>query len=707
MRDQLKVLLVEDSEDDAALVMRALEKAGFNLSAQRVQSGAALAEALVHQWDVVLSDYSMPGFSGMDALALCRSLHGDIPFILVSGTVGEEMAVTIMKAGANDYVMKHNLARLGPALLRELHDASARATLRRTELELIESEKRFHAFMDASPFVASIKDQDGRYLYMNKAWSTTFDLPSELWIGQTDAPVRPNLQVIPGLNNVGEIEGGGDTGTIDEFRRPNAPVSYWKRTRFPFVGATGQQLIGEFSTDVTALKASEDTIRKLVFLDPLTGLPNRRLMQDRLSHALALTERSAQFGALLFLDLDNFKTLNDTHGHDAGDQILKQTSERLGAAIRAHDTVARAGGDEFVIILERLSSLEGVAAGEVYAIARKIIGLINTPYSINGGDYSISVSIGMTLFRDTQSTPEELMKRADIAMYSAKASGRNTQMMFDPAMQTRIAMRIALEADLRRGLKQGQFQLHYQPQVNSAGELFGVEALLRLQHPERGLILPSTFIGLAEETGFICDLGYWTLETACAQLVIWSHDSARTHLTIAVNVSARQFRDINFVERILDIIDHSGANPHRLILELTESLLLDQLERSIGKMVALRQHGIRFSLDDFGTGFSSMSYLKRLPLYEIKIDRTFVQDVIDNANDAVIVLSIIDLAHNFGIEVIAEGVETMAQRDFLLRNGCTRLQGYLFGRPEPMAKLNYGGFTSDAATMLERAAGCS
>lgn len=706
MRQLLKVLLVEDSEDDAALIMRALDKAGFDLSAQRVQDGAALAQALAHPCDVVLSDFSMPGYSGMDALALCRSLHGDIPFILVSGTVGEEMAVAVMKAGANDYVMKHNLARLGPALRRELHDASARASLRRAELNLIDSEKRFHAFMDASPFVASIKDHDGRYLYMNKGWSTAYGVASELWIGRTDESAQPGSGVMSGVCDAEVMADGAITETIDEFHQPDVGMSYWKRTRFPFVGASGQRLLGEFSTDVTALKASEETIHKLVFLDPLTGLPNRRLMQDRLSHALALSERSTQYGALLFLDLDNFKTLNDAHGHDAGDQILKQTAERLGAAMRAHDTVARAGGDEFVIILERLSYVEDVAAGEVYGVACKIIGLINAPYVLNGSEYSISASIGITLFCDTRFSPEELMKRADIAMYRAKASGRNTQMMFDPAMQTRIAMRNALESDLRQGLKQRHFLLYYQPQVDSVGGLLGVEALLRLQHPERGLILPSTFIGLAEETGLICDLGYWTLETACTQLVVWSHDSARTQLTIAVNVSARQFRDINFVQRVLDIINHSGANPHRLILELTESLLLDQLESSIDKMIALRQHGIRFSLDDFGTGFSSLSYLKRLPLYEIKIDRSFVQDVINNANDAVIVLSIIDLAHNFGIDVIAEGVETLAQRDFLLRSGCTRLQGYLFGRPEPVAKLNYGGSTSEAVAIHELCAGC-
>lgn len=483
-----------------------------------MQDRAALAEALAQQWDVVLSDFSMLGFNGMEALALCRSQRSDTPFILVSGTVGEEMAVAVMKAGANDYVMKHNLARLAPALLRELDDARARASLRRTELELIDSEKRFHAFMDASSFVASIKDHDGRYLYMNKGWSTAFGVPGEQWIGRTAGPARHDLRVVPGVSDAEVLDSGIATETINEFQQPNAAVSYWKSTRFPFVGATGQRLLGEFSTDVTALKESEETIRKLAFLDPLTALPNRRLMQDRLLHALALAARSKQHGALLFLDLDNFKTLNDTYGHDAGDQILKQTGERLGAGMRACDTVARAGGDEFVISLERLNCVADVASGEVNAIARKIIGLISAPYLLNGGEHRISASIGMALFCDTRYSLGELMKRADIALYSAKSGGRNTQMMFDPAMQASIAMRNAMEAHVRQGLAQRHFALYYQPQVDSAGGLVGVEALLRLQHPDKGLIMPAAFIGVAEDTGLICELGYWTLETACAQL---------------------------------------------------------------------------------------------------------------------------------------------------------------------------------------------
>ena len=699
MKRPLRVLLVEDSEDDARLVMRALEQGGFALTALQVQDAGALKAALAQPWDVVLSDYSMLGFSGMDALILCRQLQGDVPFILLSGMIGEATAVAVMKAGANDYVMKHNLARLAPALLRELDDAAARAALRRTELQLIESEKRFHAFMDASPFVASIKDHEGRFLYMNKGWNTAFGVDSARWIGQTDGPARQQGHAASGAADLEVLAGAAAVETIDAFHPPDAAVSYWKHTRFPFYGASGQRLLGEFSTDVTALKASEETIRKLAFLDPLTGLPNRRLMQDRLTHALALAARSGQFGALLFLDLDNFKTLNDTYGHDAGDQILQQTGQRLSACMREHDTVSRTGGDEFVLILEQLSCVADTAAGEVDAIGRKIIDLINAPYALNGAEHRISASIGSSLFCDLQAGPDELMKRADIALYTAKAAGRNTHLLFDPAMQARIALRHALEADLRHGLQQQHFALYYQPQVDSAARLTGVEALLRLHHPDKGLIMPDAFIGLAEETGLIHDLGYWTLQTACAQLCTWSGERASAQLTIAVNVSARQFGDHAFVARVLDIVERSGANPNRLILELTESLLLDEVDRTIGKMGALRQRGIRFSLDDFGIGFSSLSYLKRLPLYEIKIDRAFVQDVIKDANDAVIVRAILALAHSFGLSVIAEGVENAAQRDFLQGSGCHRFQGYLFGRPTPVAMLDIHGAQPDCSAI--------
>lgn len=681
MTTAIRVLLVEDCEDDALLVMRALKQGGFDAHATRVHDLQALESALAQRWDVVLSDFSLQGFNGMQALLLCRRVRGDIPFILVSGTVGEEMAVAVMKAGANDYVMKHGLSRLAPALRRELQDADARASLRSTEMQLFESEKRFQAFMDASPFVASIKDADGAYMYMNTKWSTVHGADGARCSGSgtrsgdsMQAPALTDLQVTLGADTIESIE---------ERSQADGSVAYWKNTRFPFFGAAGQRLLGALSSDVTALRQSQETIRTLAFLDPLTGLANRRLMHDRLGHALALAARSGQHGALLFLDLDNFKHLNDSLGHNAGDQILVQVGARLLGCMREHDTVARAGGDEFVIILEQLDRAVDIAAEQADRIGRELIDMFKTPFLLDGASASITVSIGMVMFSSVDHRHDELMKRADIALYKAKSCGRNQHMRFDPAMQARVDLRSELVADLRTGMELEQFVLYYQPQVDSQGRTSGFEALLRLHHPVKGLVMPSDFIALAEETGLIFDLGYWTIASACSQLRAWAAGAATSRLPIAVNVSARQFNDAGFVERVRDIVDHSGADPNLLMLELTESLLLDEVDSTIGKMVALRACGIRFSLDDFGTGFSSLSYLKRLPLSEIKIDRSFVQNLIDDANDAVIVRAIIGLARSFGLSTIAEGVETQAQQNFLRAIGCDRFQGYLFGRAEP------------------------
>lgn len=684
----LRVLLVEDCEDDALLVLRALRRGGFEVHCQRVHERAAMKAALAEPWDVVLSDFSILGFTGMEALLLCRSVQGDVPFILVSGTVGEELAVALMKAGANDYVMKHNLSRLAPALQRELDDVAARASLRRAELALMDSEKRFSAFMDAGPFMASIKNDHGDYLYTNKGWDSALCADAASCTGQLDGVSPAPLLAAPMVSDQDILASARAHEAIQEFHLSSAPVAYRKNIRFPFVGSAGQRLLGELSTDVTALKQSEETIRRLAFLDPLTELPNRRLMQDRLGHALALTARSRQHGALLFLDLDHFKTLNDTHGHDAGDQVLKLVAARLCMGMRSQDTVARTGGDEFVIILEKLSTDAELAAREVDAIGQVILGLISAPYEHHGIAHRMSASIGVILFCGTGHSPDELMKRADIALYSAKAAGRNAQRLFDPAMQARIAVHSAMTEDLRLAMEQHAFVLHYQAQVDDAGRLTGVEALLRMQHPGKALVMPDAFIGLAEETGLIVELGYWTLESACAQLRLWSMVAASAHLTISVNVSARQFSDAVFVTRVLEIVGRSGIDPALLILELTESLLLDEVDCTIDKMGALRRRGVRFSLDDFGIGFSSLSYLKLLPLHEIKIDRSFVKNLIHDANDAVVVSAIIALADGFGLTVIAEGVETPAQLAFLKSRGCHRFQGYLFGRPVPAAMVD-------------------
>jgi len=437
-------------------------------------------------------------------------------------------------------------------------------------------------------------------------------------------------------------------------------------------------------TDITQRKAAEDQIRQLAFFDPLTHLPNRRLLMDRLQRALAVSERSLRSGAVLFIDLDHFKTLNDTLGHEKGDLLLQQVAARLAASVREGDTVARLGGDEFVVMLEALDAGREVAAEEARTVGEKIMTLLNQPYRLNDYDFHSTSSIGVVLFSGQSVSMEDLLKQADLAMYQAKSAGRNSMRFFDPLMQAVVNARAALEADLREGILLGQFVLFYQPQVDGLGQVTGAEALLRWPHPVRGMVSPVEFIPLAEETGQILALGNWVLETACAQLLAWAQQPAVEHLTLAVNVSSRQFREPDFASYLLRLLDATGANPKRLKLELTESMLADNLQDIAAKMTMLRARGISFSLDDFGTGYSSLSYLKRLPLDQLKIDQTFVRDVLVDPNDAAIAKTVVALAQSLGLAVIAEGVETEAQRDFLAQHGCHNYQGYLFSRPVPL-----------------------
>jgi len=434
-------------------------------------------------------------------------------------------------------------------------------------------------------------------------------------------------------------------------------------------------------TDITERKQAEKEIQHLAFYDPLTHLPNRRLLIDRLHQALASSSRSGREGALLFLDLDHFKTLNDSLGHDIGDLLLKQVAERLTQAVREGDTVARLGGDEYIIMLEDLSESMLEAAAQAEAIGVKIITALNQPYNLATHEYHCTSSIGVALFSDHEQSHEELLKHADIAMYQAKKAGRNTLRFFDPKMQQAIHVRVDLERELRKALDQQQFHLYYQVQVDISERPLGAEALIRWLHPERGLISPFQFIPLAEETGLILPIGLWVLETACAQLKKWEQDPITRELVISINVSAKQFFQSDFVAQVESAVQRHGIDPMKLKLELTESMLLNNIEDTIATMHALKNVGMRFSLDDFGTGYSSLQYLKRLPLTQLKIDQSFVRDIETDSSDQEIVRTIIAMAQSLHLDVIAEGVETSEQLGLLLNNGCLHYQGYLFGKP--------------------------
>ncbi len=439
--------------------------------------------------------------------------------------------------------------------------------------------------------------------------------------------------------------------------------------------------------DVTDLRRASAEIESLAFYDPLTGLPNRRLLLDRLGQATMHAMRSNHMGALLFLDLDHFKVLNDTLGHEVGDQLLQQVAQRLREAVRASDTVARLGGDEFVVMLGELSWERSEAAAQARRVGEKILASLGQPYLLAGQTHRGGCSIGATLFGQGNQPAAELLKQADIAMYQVKAQRGNALCFFDPQMQVEINHRARLEADLQAALAEGQFELHYQPQFTLGGQLVGAEALLRWRHPQRGLVSPTEFIAVAEDSGLIVPVGLWVLRTACQQLATWQDDPRCTGLQLSVNVSARQFRQQDFVAQVIAVVQQTGARAHLLKLELTESLVLDDVQDSIAKMHLLRTKGVRFSMDDFGTGHSSLAYLTRLPLHQLKIDQSFVRNLGERHTDDVIVQTIIGMARTLDLEVIAEGVETVEQRDFLARHGCDLYQGYLFGRPMPVDAL--------------------
>ena len=555
-----------------------------------------------------------------------------------------------------------------------------------TERKQAEAELRIAAAAFESQEGMMITDSDSVILKVNRAFTKITGYTAEEAVGQTPHLLSSGQHDTDFYREMWKTinRTGGWQGEVWD-RRKNGEL-YQKWLAISAVRGdddTVTHYVG-MHQDITERKKAEEKIHELAFFDQLTGLPNRTLLLDRLKQAVAASSRSGSHGALLFIDLDDFKTLNDTLGHDVGDILLRQVAQRLTLCVREGDTVARFGGDEFVVVLLGLSTSTEDAASAIESVAEKILTSFNEVHQLGDVAHHNTASIGVTLFKDGGASVDDLMKQADLAMYKSKKAGRNLVSFFDPTLEFAVKDRAALENDLRQALAQNQFVLHYQAQVVDAGRVTGAEVLVRWQHPQRGIVSPADFISLAEETGLILPLGHWVLKTACAQLAAWAARPEMAHLTVAVNVSARQFHHKDFVEQVLAILDDTGANPQRLKLELTESLLVSNINQIIEKMFTLKAKGVGFSLDDFGTGYSSLSYLKRLPLDQLKIDQSFVNDVLSDPNDASIAQTIIALAKSLGLGVIAEGVETAAQRDFLANSGCHAYQGYFFSRPLPL-----------------------
>ena len=556
---------------------------------------------------------------------------------------------------------------------------------RRNEEEIRKQKDLLASIIQHAPIRVFWKDRESRYVGCNSQFAHDAGLvEAEELAGKSDyeMPWHEQAELYRADDQAVMASGMAKLDFEELQTTPDGRTIWLSTSKVPLRGED-KQIIGVLGiyTDITSRKQAEQQIHNLAYFDPLTGLPNRTLLLDRLRQAMTSSHRSGNHGALLFIDLDNFKTLNDTLGHDMGDLLLKQVAQRLRTCVRAEDTVARVGGDEFLVMLTSLGQSELEVASQVEAVGRKILAALDQTYQLEEVLFDSTPSIGATLFKGYQASVDDLLKQADLAMYKSKEAGRNTLHFFNAEMESVVMARAALEKDLRVAIQEHQFLLHYQVQVVGEGRPTGAEVLLRWQHPQRGMVSPADFIPLAEETGLILPLGRWVLRTACAQLAAWSTRPEMSHLTIAVNVSVRQFRQADFVDQVLMVLKDTGANPHRLKLELTESMLVSNVEDIIEKMYALKAKGVGFSLDDFGTGYSSLSYLRRLPLDQLKIDQSFVRDVLSDPNDATIAKTIVALAQSLGLGVIAEGVETPAQRDFLAAAGCHAYQGYFFSRP--------------------------
>jgi len=563
--------------------------------------------------------------------------------------------------------------------------------LKEVEQSLIKSEERLRLVLQGSTDAPWDWDLVSNQLYYSERyWEMVGYQPGELserpevWIGMLHPDDRERA-----TRFVRALLAGEERTYSAEFRLRHRAGHYVPVLSRGFVlrNDAGRAIrMAGTNTDLTQAKQAERHIYELAYFDYLTGLPNRRLLIEQLNKILPRCQRSRQFGALLFIDLDNFKLLNDTLGHDVGDRLLREVAQRLRHTVRESDNLSRLGGDEFVVVLENLGVLEASAIHEAHAIGDKLLHALAQPHQLAARPSVITPSIGIALFGAAPTSVDVLLRQADLAMYRAKAEGRNTVRFFDPSMQAAADRQIELEHDLRDGIRRQRFELHCQPQFGVDGVLVGGEVLLRSRHRGLGLIGPAEFISIAETSGLIVPLGAMVLRETCRILARWAGEPRLAHLKLAVNVSAQQLRQPDFVERVLAILDETGAQPSRLCLELTESVFAGDVEDVIAKMHALRAHAVSFSLDDFGTGYSSLSYLKRFPLAELKIDRSFVKDVPHDANAGAIVDAILGLARTLKLEVVAEGVETLAQRDFLVAHGCAVLQGYLLGRPVPMAQ---------------------
>ncbi len=688
----LRVLIVEDLPHDAELMALRLQEDGLDPQWRRAQTEAEYLAGLEPVPDLILCDWHLPRFSGQRALALLRERCLDIPFVIVSGGIGEEAAVEALRLGANDYVMKDRPARLGEAVRRALEEKRLREAHERDQAQLRLAERIFQSTAEG----IKVTDASGHIVWVNSAFETITGYCAAEVLGRNLRFLNSGRQDAAFYRSLWAtlLETGHWRGEIWNRRKHGEIYPEWLTiSAVPDGQERVAHYVGVFS-DISHIKEAQKQIDFLAYHDALTHLPNRTLFRDRLSHALAHARREARTLALLFIDLDRFKIVNDTLGHPVGDELLLQVSRRMSEVIRADDTLARLGGDEFVLLLE-----EGDSAQRAAFVAHKLLECLDRPMRISGHELIVTASLGISLYPTDGEDADTLIRHADRAMYEAKQRGRNNFQFFTQSLTEGAFERLVMENSLRGAVGRGELILHYQPQIDLiSGCLIGVEALVRWQHPEEGLVPPSRFIPLAEEIGIIGDLGAWVLRAACRQLADWDAQGFRVP-RVGVNLSVKQIDDAGLAELVASALRESGLGENRLELEVTESMLMRGPDSTRAILSTIKAMGVELTVDDFGTGYSNLAYLKLLPLDRLKIDQSFVRDIGRDGNDEAIVRAIIALARSLGLETVAEGVEEAHQAEFLLREGCDIVQGYLYSRPFPAEQLNLNRLRSEIRTV--------
>lgn len=676
----IDILHIEDSPADSMLVARHLQRQGMETNVVRVDSPADLERALGEgRWDAILADYNVPGLVFRETLARVGSRLPDCPLILVSGSVGEETAVELLKDGLWDFVLKDNLTRLCPALERGFRDSAQRRAQRAAEEKLRQAATVFESTQEG----VSITDLDNRIVAVNKAFTEITGYTEAEALGQHADIHRSGRHtsefyqsMTASLTEIGQWRGEVWN------RRKNGEV-YPAWLAISVVrddSGTPTHYVSVFS-DISRIKRSEEQLTHLAHYDPLTNLPNRLLLLSRLDHAVSRAERHGKKAGVLFVDLDRFKNINDSLGHVVGDQLLVGVAERLKQRIRHEDTLGRLGGDEFLVLLEPIGSPD-----EAAMVARDLLAALQRPFDLaEGNEAFAAASIGISVYPDDGTTTTVLIRNAETAMYKAKEVGRSQFCYYTADMNAEAVAQLEVEAALRRAIERDEFVLYYQPKVNlRTGTIIGAEGLIRWQRGGREPEPPGTFIALAEKTGLIVPIGTWVIDAACRQLKDW-RDAGWGDLRLAINVSGRQFNSVDLPEIVARSLERYGVPPELLELEVTESMLMEDPEKTVVALRNLKDIGVKLSLDDFGTGYSSFAYLSRFPIDSLKIDQSFVRNVVSEPEAAMIADSIIELAHRMGLKVVAEGVETDAQLGYLQLRNCDEAQGYLLSRPIPEA----------------------